>query len=151
GQPTDASQQSAVSSRSRVQADQRAASSTPSAVGARGSCTVSSGLQTTDCMLLTTHHSPLTAHAADLPTPHHSPLTTHRKAELRVLCRSLESLRAAVEMSVASIYVDFQDIRQYGQAVSLAHAAGREIYLATPRIQKPAEGPLFKHLMRHGA
>ena len=52
---------------------------------------------------------------------------------------------------VRSVYADFQDIRQYAEAVPTARAAGAEIYLATPRIQKPAEGPLFKYLLRHGA
>ena len=37
------------------------------------------------------------------------------------------------------------------QAVPLAHDAQAEIYLATPRIQKPNESGLFRSLLRHGA
>jgi len=71
--------------------------------------------------------------------------------ELRVLCRSLEQLGSVLAAGVTGVYVDFQDIREYSRAVSMARASGAEIFLATPRIQKPAEGPLFKHLLRHGA
>jgi putative protease len=72
-------------------------------------------------------------------------------AELRVLCRNLDQLRSATAAGERSVYVDFQDIRQYREAVQTARRARAEIYLATPRIQKPAEGPLFKHLLRHEA
>ncbi len=70
---------------------------------------------------------------------------------LRVLCRNLAQIDAAVEAGVTELYADFQDIREYAEAVRRAHGGGATIYLATPRIQKPAEGPLFKHLLRHGA
>ena len=50
-----------------------------------------------------------------------------------------------------SIYVDFQDIREYREAVAIAHAAGAEIWLATPRIQKPDELGIFHALAKHGA
>jgi putative protease len=74
-----------------------------------------------------------------------------RDCRLRVLCRNLPQLDAVIDFGIDEIYVDFQDIREYAEAVRRAHAAGRSIFLATPRIQKPAEGPLFKHLLRHGA
>jgi putative protease len=70
---------------------------------------------------------------------------------LRVLCRSLEQLRAVLKCGVARLYADFQDIRQYREAVKLAHAATAEIYLATPRIQKPDEAGLFRALLKHDA
>ena len=68
-----------------------------------------------------------------------------------VLCRSLRQLEVMLEHAVPVVYVDFQDIREYGEAVSLARAAGAEIYLATPRIQKPGEIGIFKALARHGS
>jgi putative protease len=71
--------------------------------------------------------------------------------ELHVLCRTLEQLAATLSAGVRSVFADFQDIRQYGQAVTIAHSHQARIFLATPRIQKPAEGPLFKHLLRHEA
>ena len=67
---------------------------------------------------------------------------------LRVLCRSFDQLHAALAAGVQSLYADFQDIRHYAQVVRLAHDAGAEIFLATPRIQKPAEGPIFRYLLR---
>lgn len=70
---------------------------------------------------------------------------------LRVLCRDLAQLESVLAAGVRSLYADFQDIRHYAEAVRMARMAAAEIYLATPRIQKPAEGPLFKHLLRHGA
>jgi putative protease len=47
--------------------------------------------------------------------------------------------------------VDFQDIREYRQAVQTAHAVKASIYLATPRIQKPGEIGIFRAMSRHGA
>lgn len=71
--------------------------------------------------------------------------------KLHVLCRSLDQLRAALEHRVGSVMVDLQDIRQYAQAVELAHGCGAEIAIATPRIQKPDEIGIFRVLLRHGA
>lgn len=71
--------------------------------------------------------------------------------QLRVLCRTLDQLRSTVTHGVNEVYVDFQDIREYGEAVTIAHAANAVIYIATPRIQKPDELGIFRVLMRHGA
>jgi putative protease len=71
---------------------------------------------------------------------------------LRVMCRDLAQLDAVLaEPGVEAVYCDFQDIREYGEATKRARAVGRPIHLAPPRIQKPLEGNLFKHLLRHGA
>ncbi|MBC8352211.1 MAG: U32 family peptidase [Planctomycetes bacterium] len=70
---------------------------------------------------------------------------------LRVLCRSLDQLRSVLKHDVAEVYVDFQDIREYGEAVSIAHTSNTVIYVATPRIQKPDELGIFRVLMRHDA
>ena len=76
---------------------------------------------------------------------------------LHVLCRTLEQLRE-VSASAAHplnhqplLYADFNDIREYREAVVIAHEAGLPIYLATPRIQKPDEAGLFQALLKHGA
>ncbi len=71
--------------------------------------------------------------------------------QLTVLCRSIGQLKVMLEHGVSTIYVDFQDIRQYGEAVPLARATGARIFLATPRIQKPGEMGIFKALARHEA
>ncbi len=68
---------------------------------------------------------------------------------LRVLCRTLAQVTAAAECGVERIYVDFQDIRSYREAVALAREHGREIFIASVRIHKPAEAGLLKVLLRH--
>jgi putative protease len=70
---------------------------------------------------------------------------------LRVLCRSLEQLRSVLGHNVRSVMTDLQDIRQYGEAVELAHVAGAEILIATPRIQKPGEMGMLRAMLRHAA
>lgn len=71
--------------------------------------------------------------------------------KLHVLCRTLDQLRVVLAHGERLIAVDFQDIREYRDAVALAHEAGAEIWLATPRIQKPEESGLFRALLKPGA
>ncbi len=65
---------------------------------------------------------------------------------LFVLCRNTEQIAAALDAKVARIYADFEDIRLFAEAVAQVrqHGAGTEIFLATPRIQKPGESGYFK-------
>ncbi|MEX2092208.1 MAG: DUF3656 domain-containing protein [Pirellulales bacterium] len=70
---------------------------------------------------------------------------------LRVLCRTLGQLETVIECDVASVMAEFQDIREYRQAVELARTAGVEVFLATPRIQKPDEMGIFHAMAKHGA
>ena len=78
--------------------------------------------------------------------------TLERSGErLHVLVRSMQQLRHVLEHGQKMVYVEFQDIREYREAVSLAHAQGAEIFIATLRIQKPGELGLFKALAKHGA
>lgn len=81
----------------------------------------------------------------------HTSTTSLSAPQLSVLCRTLHQLRAMLEHRVPRAYVDFQDIREYREAVSLAHTAGSQILLATPRIQKPDEPGIFRALLRHQA
>jgi putative protease len=69
-----------------------------------------------------------------------------RAASLRVLCRTMDQLEAALEVGIAEIYVDFEDIRRGKDAVARVRDAGQEtrIFLATPRIQKAGEQGFFK-------
>src|SRR5439155_25477436 len=71
--------------------------------------------------------------------------------KLPVLCRSLAQLRDVLEAGATHLYVDFQDIREYREAVPLAHQHAATIFLATPRIQKPDEMGIFQALAKHGA
>jgi len=70
-------------------------------------------------------------------------------SQLIVMARSLDQLHAVLATPCETIYADFQDIRQYQKAVSLVHASNKQIYLATPRIQKPDEMGVFKALQKH--
>ena len=65
---------------------------------------------------------------------------------LRVLCRTMEQLEAALTCGVGEVYADFEDIRRYKDAVARVRemANGAQIFLATPRIQKAGEQGFFK-------
>ncbi|MFM9966352.1 MAG: DUF3656 domain-containing protein [Planctomycetaceae bacterium] len=82
-------------------------------------------------------------------TPPRSPASD--VCRLTLLCRTLDQLRTVLGHDERLIAVDFQDIREYREAVTIAHEAGAEIWLATPRIQKPEETGLFRALLKHGA
>jgi putative protease len=71
---------------------------------------------------------------------------TERKTEMVVLCRTMEQLSAAIEAGAGTVYLDFEDLRRYADAVTLArsNASRSTIFLATPRIQKPGEQGFFK-------
>ena len=81
----------------------------------------------------------------DVPTQPEEPTRLH------VLCRSLSQLRAVVDSGHQLVYADFQDIREYRDAVAIAHGNDATIFLATPRIQKPGEMGIFRSLMSHHA
>ncbi len=65
---------------------------------------------------------------------------------LHVLVRSLDQLQAVLTLGERNLYAEFQDIRQYRDAVVMAHRFSATIHLATPRIQKPDELGIF-HLL----
>jgi len=67
---------------------------------------------------------------------------------LHVLCRSLAQLRAVLDRGVRSVLADFRNVRDYREAVAMAHAAGAKLLLATPRVQKPEEAGLFAAILR---
>ncbi|PQO33602.1 U32 family peptidase [Blastopirellula marina] len=69
--------------------------------------------------------------------------------QLIVLARSLHQLEAVLETGIKTVYADFQDIREYKQAVPLAREANAQIWLVTPRIQKPGEMGIFKAMAKH--
>ncbi len=74
-----------------------------------------------------------------------------RSATLRVLIRSLKQLRQALALGERELIAEFQDIREYREAVTAAREAGATILLATPRIQKPGEMGIFHALAKHQA
>ena len=54
-------------------------------------------------------------------------------------------------LGITTIYADYQDIKDTADAVAAARRGGAAIYLATPRIEKPAEANLFRYLAKQGA
>jgi len=71
---------------------------------------------------------------------------------LSALCRTVAQVKAAVAAGVATLYADFADIRQYGEAVAAARRSeGATLFLATPRIQKPGEANIYRYLGKQGA
>ena len=83
---------------------------------------------------------------AGLPTPpmnHPKVAQSAGQPQLIVLCRTMEQLHAALATGVKTIYVDFEDLRRYPDAVAAARGQA-EIWLATPRIQKAGEQGVFE-------
>jgi putative protease len=70
---------------------------------------------------------------------------------LTILCRSLPQLTEVLRIGIQHVYADFADIREYRDAVALAHEHSASIILATPRIQKPDELGIFHALTKHNA
>jgi U32 family peptidase len=72
---------------------------------------------------------------------------------LSALCRTTPQAEAAVAAGVRMIYLEFQHIKLYAEAVASVRrrAADATVFLATPRIQKPGEANLFRFLARQGA
>ena len=71
--------------------------------------------------------------------------------ELRVLCRHLYQEEALLKAGARFLYLDFEDIRRYREGVEMARAyPGAQVFLATPRIQKPSEQGFFKVIEKAG-
>ena len=71
------------------------------------------------------------------------PTALQGQPQLIVLCRTMEQLHAALAAGVKTLYVDFEDLRRYPEAVTAARGQA-EIWLATPRIQKAGEQGFFE-------
>ena len=72
-----------------------------------------------------------------------------RLTTLHVICRTLPQLQALLDAGERNMFADFQDIREYREAVLIARGAGAELWLATPRIQRPGEVGLFRAIAKH--
>lgn len=85
-----------------------------------------------------------------VPNPlNHNVTTGANLFSFSVLCRTLEQVKAMAQCNVDLIYADFHDVREYRDAVKVAHSAGKEIGLASVRIQKPSEMGLLKALVKN--
>ena len=69
--------------------------------------------------------------------------------QLSVLCRTLDQLRSVAETEVDLLYVDFHDVREYRQAVQIAHTVNKKIGVASVRMQKPSEMGVLRAMMKH--
>lgn len=71
-------------------------------------------------------------------------------ARLAVLCRRMDQISAALEAGADSLYLDFEDIRDYAEGVRTVRAASVPVpvFLSPPRIQKPSETGYFNVMER---
>jgi putative protease len=60
-----------------------------------------------------------------------------------VLCRELNQVEAVLALGAKSVIGDFAELHRCAHAVRMARDKGAEIFLATPRIQKPGEEAHF--------
>jgi putative protease len=60
-----------------------------------------------------------------------------------ILCRELKHVEELLALGMTSIVGDFAELHRCAPAVRMAHEKGAEIYLATPRVQKPGEDAHF--------
>jgi putative protease len=67
---------------------------------------------------------------------------------LAVLCRTTDQIEASAAIGIETIYAEYQDIKKYPEAVAAARRAGSQIFIATPRIEKPGEANLFNFLAK---
>jgi putative protease len=72
---------------------------------------------------------------------------------LTVLCRTIEQARAAALAGISTIYLDFHDIKELKEGVEIVRSGSHapNVFIATPRIEKPGEANLFKYLAKQGA
>ncbi len=74
-------------------------------------------------------------------------------AALSALFRTQGQVEAAFGTALEAIYLEYQDPKALRAGVEAARAAvpGAEVFVATPRIEKPGEGKLFAYLAKLGA
>ena len=77
-------------------------------------------------------------------TPPPSPLPP--PCRWHFLCRELKHVEELLNLGVTSIIGDFAELPRCARAVNMARERGAEIYLATPRIQKPGEEVHFQKI-----
>ncbi len=62
------------------------------------------------------------------------------------LCRELKHVEELLNLGVTSIIGDFTELPRCARAVNMARERGAEIFLATPRIQKPGDEAHFQKI-----
>ena len=82
--------------------------------------------------------------APESPEEEPAPVLVPSEPRLHVLVRSLAQLDAALGSDL--IYCDFEDPKQYREAVPRVRAAGGTVFVAPPRIFKPGEEWILKQV-----
>ena len=67
---------------------------------------------------------------------------------LHVMVRTLKQLKGVLHLGEKNLLADFSDIRHYREAVELAKQDNAQLFIATPRIQKPSEMGIFTSLAK---
>ncbi len=75
--------------------------------------------------------------------------TNQATPRLSFLARSKAQLSFFKHLDIETVYCDFQDIREYADAIDIAKDAPYKLFLATPRIQKPGELGVFRTIAKH--
>ena len=71
---------------------------------------------------------------------------------LLALCRDGAQAVAAAQFGASVVYLDFNEVKALREAVeAVRDRSGAEVFVATPRIEKPGETPIFRHLAKLGA
>ena len=92
-----------------------------------------------------TRPAPGLAHFLSRIAARRTPPPADAPVRLSVLCRTIAHIEAALACGVDTLYVDFEDIRRYPEAVALGRTRPEtKLLLATPRIQKAGEQGFFK-------
>ncbi len=99
---------------------------------------------------ISTPNDPSRSLTAILTTIASRPASPKNAPLLSVLVRSDEQADAALSAGAELVYLDFEDIRRYGDAVRRlrTNASETKLFLATPRIQKAGEQGFFKLIER---
>jgi putative protease len=79
-----------------------------------------------------------------------NPRAADSQPQLHALCRTQAHIDAALVLGIPRLYLDFEDIRRYADAVKQIKERSdtAQVWLATPRIQKSGEAGFFKLIQR---
>ena len=91
-------------------------------------------------------HDPGPVTRVQVPTAKTNPTVETGKPVLHLLVRTPEQLDAALELSPASITLDYLDLYGLRPSVERGKAAGIPVRVASPRILKPGESKIVNFL-----
>ncbi len=97
-----------------------------------------------------THPEPIAEQVRQQAAALHArrPWPKHDQAQLLPLVRSEAQLEAVIEAGLPKVALDWMELVGLTRAVDRARAAGLQVVLATPRIQKPGEEGFDRRLAR---